>query len=449
MSNLFYSPLGLIRRFWKNQNGVTAAMFAIALVPIIGLMGFGIDVGNALQVKRALQASTDAAVLAGALDITNGTGNPVATATSYSAGTGGKNSIQNLTVTATVTLKCFTSTGASCSGPSAANGLIVQQQTNVPTFFAKIFGINSIPVTVISTAGAAGAKPKPLNVMLVLDTTASMDTTKDPYCSIPNAYRITCALGGVQTLLGILAPSVDQVGLMVFPGLQANTVSNDTDCNANTKPTIVAYSANPTYQVVAPSSNYRSSDTSTSLSSGSTLVNAVGGGTGCSSGLTAVGGVGTFFADAIWQAQTALLATDKQGMQNVIVFLSDGDADSSQVLTKSCPANSSAWCTGNETTNQCHAGIKAAQAAAATGTWVFSIAYNAATSGSCVTDNPAISGCSTMQQIASDSGKFYSDSTGVKGACISSTNTLSDLVSIFQTIGQALQQPRLLPNGTS
>jgi Flp pilus assembly protein TadG len=449
MSHFLSSPFGFIRRFWKNQNGVTAAVFAIALVPIIGLMGFAIDIGNALQVKEALQASTDAAVLAGAQDISNGTGDPVATAKSYSAGTGGKNPILNLTVTATVTAKCFKSTGASCTGPSAANGLIVQQQTNVPTFFAKVFGFNSIPVTVISTAGAAGSKPTPLNVMLVLDTTASMGNTKDPYCSIPGAYRIDCALAGVQALLGILAPSVDQVGLMVFPGLQANTVSYDTDCKSNTKPTIVAYSASPTYQIVAPSSDYRSSDTSSSLSSNSSLVNAVGGGASCSSGITAVGGVGTFFSDAIWQAQTSLLATDKQGMQNVIVFLSDGDADSSQVLTKSCPANSSAWCTGNEATNQCHAGIKAAQAAASSGTWVFSIAYNAATSGSCVTDNPSISACSTMQQIASNSGKFYSDSTGVKGACTSSTNTMTDLVAIFQTIGQALQQPRLLPNDTT
>jgi hypothetical protein len=457
MKHLPFSPLGFVRKFWMDRRGATTLIFAMALVPLIGMMGFAVDVGHALQVKQSLQASTDAAALAGAQDISNGSGDPVATAKLYSAGTGGKNTINNLTVTATVTAKCFTSTGAACVGALTANGLIVQQTTTVPTYFARIFGINSFPITVISTAGAAGAKPLPLNVMLVLDTTASMNSS-DPNCSIKNSTKITCALAGVQALLNALAPSADQVGLMVFPGLKASTVSSDYDCNSSTQPTIVAYSANPTYQVIASSQDYRSSDSSKTLSSSSNLVKAVAGGPSCSGGISAVGGVGTFYADALWQAQTSLVATDLQGMQNVIVFLSDGDASSSNV-SSTCPANSGAWCSGGEVNNQCHAAIKAAQAAASAGTWVFSIAYDASisSSGSCSSDQPsksnktgvAISACTTMQDIASDSGKFYSDATGSSNACTSSTASLADLVSIFQTIGQALQQPRLLPNGTS
>jgi hypothetical protein len=92
---------------------------------------------------------------------------------------------------------------------------------------------------------------------------------------------------------------------------------------------------------------------------------------------------------------------------------------------------------------------------------VFSIAYGASTSSgnTCLTDqrswqNPtgqSISGCSTMKQIAAspqsipDAAKFYSDNAL---GCTSDTNSVSELISIFQTIGQALQQPRLLPNGT-
>jgi Flp pilus assembly protein TadG len=442
-----------VRRFAKDKRGASAVIFALASIPIVGLMGFAIDVGNALRVQNALQASTDAAALAGALDITNGNNDAAGTARTYSAVAGGKNTIYGQNVTPVVTLKCFTSTGASCAGPSKSNGLVVQQTTVVNTFFAKIFGINTFTLKAIATAGAAGAKPKPLNVMLVLDTTQSM-TQADPNCG-SNVTKIACALSGVQTLLGILAPSVDQVGLMVFPGIDPSTVNAATDCSASTKPKVMAYDApNLSYQLVAPSMDYRSSDNANALNTGSILANAAGGGSGCS-GVPAIGGVGTFYADAIWQAQTTLVATDKDGMQNVIVFLSDGDADSSNVMKKSCPANSSVWCTGNETSNQCRNAIKAAQAAASAGTWVFSIAYDASTDASngsgasCKSDTPRISACSTMQQIASDSGKFFSDSTGKSNACTSSTTSLANLIAIFQTIGQALQQPRLLPNNTA
>ena len=112
MKHRSFSPLEFVRKFWTDRRGATTLVFAIALVPLIGIAGFAIDIGHALQVKNSLQASTDAAVLAGALDITNGTGDPVGTAKLYSAGSGGKNTILNTPVTATVTLICFTSTSA-------------------------------------------------------------------------------------------------------------------------------------------------------------------------------------------------------------------------------------------------------------------------------------------------------------------------------------------------
>ena len=102
--------------------------------------------------------------------------------------------------------------------------------------------------------------------------------------------------------------------------------------------------------------------------------------------------------------------------------------------------------------NQCHEAITAAAAATAAGTWVYSIAYGASTSptpGSCSTDSPAISACQTMQQIASDSGKFFSDTTGGKTGCTSAAHSVSELVSVFQTIAYSLVPPRLLPDNTT
>ncbi len=82
------------------------------------------------------QASTDAAALAGALEIGSTTINPVTTATSYeSATSGNQNAASNLNVTMASgypVLKCFTSTGVTCvsgmSGVPAANGIQVKQQ---------------------------------------------------------------------------------------------------------------------------------------------------------------------------------------------------------------------------------------------------------------------------------------------------------------------------------
>ena len=437
-----------VGKFARDRRGATAAIFALALVPIIGMMGFAIDVGNAIRVQHTLQAATDAAALAGAKSISNNTNDVAAKATEYSSAAGKRNVIPGIAVSANVTLMCFNSTGASCAGVSSANGLVVVQTATVPTYFAKIFGINSFPVSATATAGAAGSKPVPLNVMILLDASGSMNQT-DPNCG--GVTKLKCALSGVQNLLGILAPSVDQVGLMVFPAISSSTLGAATDCSAGTNPTAVAYSAsNRTYQIVAPVMDYRGSDTATGLASGTTLVNAVGGGTSCA-GIQPISGMDTFFADAIWQAQTTLVSTDQTStVQNVIVLLSDGDSNSTNVMNSSCPTNSSAWCISNEKTNQCRAAVRAAKAAAAAGTWVFSIAYDSPTSGGCSTNSPPISPCTTMTQIASDVSKFYSDSTGaVTSPCTSSVNSFSSLLALFNDIGHVLQQPRLLANGTT
>jgi hypothetical protein len=141
------------------------------------------------------------------------------------------------------------------------------------------------------------------------------------------------------------------------------------------------------------------------------------------------------------------LGTPQAGVQNVIILLSDGDANASAGNVGSGKAY-----------NQCHAAISAAGTAKGAGTWVYSIAYDADTSssGSCTTDQPdkknnpkgvAISACATMQQIAT-SGKFYTDSSGGGSSCgggISTTN----LNSAFANIAVTLQQPRLLPNNTT
>ena len=76
----------------------------------------------------------------------------------------------------------------------------------------------------------------------------------------------------------------------------------------------------PIYQVVPLSSDYRTSDTATTLNASSDLVT-------CLKSIAAPGGFGTFYADAINVAQSNLTASARSGARNVIILMSDGEAN--------------------------------------------------------------------------------------------------------------------------
>jgi hypothetical protein len=64
-----FTALGSLGRFFLRQSGGSVApMLALALVPIVGAVGAAIDFSRASDVRTKLQASIDAAVLAGAHD---------------------------------------------------------------------------------------------------------------------------------------------------------------------------------------------------------------------------------------------------------------------------------------------------------------------------------------------------------------------------------------------
>jgi hypothetical protein len=433
-----------IRRLRDDRRGQAFVLVGVSLVALFALTGFGIDVANTLQIRRELQASTDAAALAGALLLPD-TNRAIATAKAYSSISGGKNIRSNHPTVTMATgyplTKCLTSTSVPCS---PANAIVVKQQTGVPTFFARVIGWNSLTVTATATASAKGGIPKPLDVMLVLDTTASMNSScSSPVAGVSNPTRRECAKAGARALLnglwpciqgascgaavgGHVAHPVDEAGLMVFPGLKSSSVAKDFDCSNNmTSSDVVPYQNSPSYLVNSLASDFRTSDTSSLNGGNSTLVKAVDwtDGNTCTSGAYGVespGGVGTYFADAISQAQSVLNANGRTNVQKAIIVLSDGDSNYTGV------------------SNPCHRAITAAQSAAAQGTWVYSIAYGASTSAgsSCTYDSPAISAHSTMQQLASDPTKFYNQPLP------------GDLTTIFKQIVIDLTSTRLVSDNT-
>ena len=459
----------IVRRLRRGERGQAMVLITIALVSLLGAAAIVIDIGRLYQAYQELQAATQAAALAGAAVLSNDTASEaIATATSYGAASGGLNAESNLTNVAMVTgypqVKCLTSTGIPCSeSPASANAIVVREQATVATTFARVFGVTSWPIAATATASGRGGFNSPYNVVIVVDTTQSMnDTDSDSQCG---GSRISCALSGVRTLLGTLSPCplgqtscgaatgetptaganvtnpVDEVGLMVFPGLTSTSqVPNDYTCPTS-NPAITSYNNSPVYQIIALSSDYRASDAANSLNTSSDVVIAAGGG-GCN-GVGAPGGEGTFYAGVIDAAQAQLVASARPNTKNVMIILSDGDATSS-------PSQMAGTATHYASTQECHQAITSARNAAAAGTAVYAVAYGAEASG-CPTDtSPAITPCQTMQQIASSPSNFFSDytATGGDSSCVSASRPTSNLNEIFTQIAEDLTVARLVPNNT-
>jgi len=524
----------------NDQRGQVLPMVAIFMVGFLGMSAYVVDVGRVYVSYRQLQSSTNAAALAGAEVLPNS--GAATTATAYSSATGGKNAFGDLaTVTTTVTAKCLatlTNEGIPCVAPSSANAIQVSQTATVPMTFAALFGTKSISITATATAAMSGAITTPYNVAIIVDTTASMaDQDTGSNC---DSSRLTCALGGVQTLLseldpcpandatcsitsGVAANAVDQVSLFTFPNMvttstttititnssgttssststSTSTVANDYTCptsnpsiepytfpsttatslttmpytptatttskttgtgiNKTTTTTTTSITYNMTYQITPYLSDYRVSDTSSSLNTASWNVIAAGGKSGCN-GVGDPGGESTYYAGAIYAAQASLLAQQaaNPGSQNVIILITDGDAEATgtgSTPDMSVGSTSTTVATSGGTypswKNECAQAVTAAKAAAAAGTRVYAVAYGAESTG-CSTDSPAITPCSTMESIASSPAYFYSDyaqsGSGVDSSCISSSDSTTNIKQIFTDIATSFTVPRLIPNGTT
>ncbi|MFZ0745217.1 MAG: pilus assembly protein TadG-related protein [Terracidiphilus sp.] len=490
-----------LEKIYKDQSGQMLPWMVMLMVLFIGMAGLTLDLGHAYICYRELQASTDAAALAGAyaMSLPGATSANVTTAVqnASSQGPSGINMNINLPQAAvTAQFACApyvaTTLGVPCtSSPMGDNTIQVKQTAVIPTMFIRIlslWGVNSassLNLTAHATAAVKGAAPAQYNVAMVLDTTNSMgNNDTDKNCG---NTRIYCALQGIQTMLGLLSPCgpgatstsctpYDQVSLFTFPPVEAKTASDDTTC-PTTSPTITPYTtpakgatwAAPTgtagtYQITTYLSNYSSTNqTGGALNTSSGLTIATGGGVGTAknpcTGMQTPGGDGTYYAGAIYAAASSLVAAQaaNPGSVNALIILSDGDADSSKITGAT---NNGA--TYGSAQDQCAQAVAAAKyAAGLPNTTVYTIAYGAANSG-CASDvynktsNPAGTGitpCQAMEQMSSgwssgDYSHFFSDATASAnpGQCISTDYPGLALNNIFVALTDNLGKSRLIPN---
>ncbi len=473
--------------FTRSQSGAIAPIIALAATALVAASGYAIDMGHLMWVQRQLQASSDAAALAGATYVATSTSNATTAANSYSGLSGQKNAVLGASSVSMVggapAIECLANAIPSCGHTTSGRNVVVVTQTaTVPTYFLKVLGINSFTARATATASAKGGPGEAQNVMVVLDTTQSMTNTDshcagfvpdpnhplstDPKHFLSQPTKVQCAQVSAYLLLKGLSPG-NQVGFMTFPPVDTSGKNDDTTCPnsggklgsgdvlpyGSTTTTTTGKGNNKTTtttSTTAGASAYTLVDLGGGFSSGGNLVSnnpgvilAGGGGSNCK-GLQAAGGVGTYYADALQYAQAALPSAGNA--QNVIILLSDGDASSGDVSSA-------------QASNQCQHGISNAMDATAANTVVYTVGYGMSSSG-CSTDTSNYGGthliskkgltpCTAMSMMASSSGAegtYYSDGSG--GSNCPTSISFTSLPDAFSDIVGDLTKPRLIPNNT-
>jgi hypothetical protein len=445
---------------------------ALAMAMMLVMVALVVDIGKAYLVQRQLQAGVDAAALAGAQHLPD-PGEATTVAQEYGPSTGSKNAVKvGANVTTSVTMRCVTSAPGCQPASGNFNAVRVHATSDVGMLFARILGISKLKVKATATA-CSPCTAKPLDIMLVLDRTGSMcqfaPGSPDPACTDLNNAK-----NGVRTFLQFMDPTLDKVGLALFPpALNRSFVATcpytpwqgnpsgplpdgryfgydswwpewDTAGSGGSDPAI--------YTVASLTDDYLvQSGTSWILNPSSALVQRLG----------CAGGAGsTHYASAVEEAQHELNRNGRGDVQDVIVFLSDGAANTSpQDLPNLHWRNNPTW-----TARPCGSGVRAAQNAKDAGTIVYTIGYDLDAGGAaperCLAANPTSGHQGSTPEVAQSWGSTAFDAiqamaspqcgSGGDEPCFYNKPDPGSLNQIFTRIAADLQRPaaRLIDDNT-
>lgn len=148
-----------LRNFCSARTGNVAIIFALASIPVIGMVGAAIDYSHASSVKASMQSALDATAL-----MLTKNASTLTDAQLQSAALNDFKAQFNRPEATNVTV-------AAAYTPSGGSQITVNGSLSVPTFFLGVLGVKSIPMNDSSTAKWGSAR---LLVSLVLDNTGSM-----------------------------------------------------------------------------------------------------------------------------------------------------------------------------------------------------------------------------------------------------------------------------------
>ena len=158
------SAASLLRKL-RDENGQTLVVAALCMTVILGFIGLAIDVGHVRYVKRNLQTAVDAAAMAAATEIrVCGTLSPCSAMTTAAQSAMQENNypvtnvtFHNCSPTRSSALTLTINSPACSVSTDPNNGLTNYAEAivsdPVPTYFARIFGVPTIPISVRAEAG--------------------------------------------------------------------------------------------------------------------------------------------------------------------------------------------------------------------------------------------------------------------------------------------------------
>ena len=121
----------------RRQDGQAAFVTVAAVLGLLGMAALVLDVGSWFRTQRRLQATADAAALAGAQALPGAPSNASQLAVQYGNTNGGGVLGSNVAITST---------------NSSNDTISVQAKTQDPTFFSKVFGINLVDINASAKA---------------------------------------------------------------------------------------------------------------------------------------------------------------------------------------------------------------------------------------------------------------------------------------------------------
>jgi Flp pilus assembly protein TadG len=246
------------------RRGVAILLMALALIPVIGMVGLGTDVGLLYLLKARLSQAVDAGALAGARSLARG------------------EDLASQIASATATANKFFSAnfpnnywGCTVGTPSIAvtednnyktRYVTINASITAPLHFLRALGFNTINLNASGQAARRDA-----NIMIILDRSGSM------------SGAVAQLVASANWFLGQFAVGRDKVGLVTFGG---------------------------TYNLIKPTTSFKSNPTNVPAAI-STLTSSTVAGT-------------TNHAQPLWVAYQALAENNEPGALNAIVFFTDG-----------------------------------------------------------------------------------------------------------------------------
>ncbi len=257
--------LARLHAFGADESGQALVPVALFMVVLVGMLGLAVDAGMLHYAKRQVQLAADAAALAGALEISTcagstncGTLQKAAQNALAENGMTGSTLFTNCSAASKTTLS-LTVNNPPCllaGDPNRGSASVVETIVSapMPTAFARIFGLASVPVSARAEAIPARATcvyalDRSGSNAMVLDSGTSVNATCGIVAESSSGYAVACTSASVN------ATSVSIVGS-----------GTSTNCTLNPFPTLgasVPSPADPLATLAAPAVPACGSTTST------------------------------------------------------------------------------------------------------------------------------------------------------------------------------------------